>query len=169
MERTLVILKPDTLKRQLMGQILERFEKNDLKIIAMKMVHADLETLKIHYPDTMIPVVGAKGLGEDVSEEDKIKQGTMIINGLREYMMSGPIIPMIIETEDAVKKVRTILGATDPAKSDKGTIRGDFGIDSIAKANSEGRSCQNLVHASGNVEEANQEINIWFSQEEILE
>jgi nucleoside-diphosphate kinase len=87
---------------------------------------------------------------------------------LREWMLqfitSTPVVAIVLEGEDAVQKVRKIAGYTDPSKADKGTIRGDMGVDSIAKANGEHRATENLIHASGSVEEAQQEIALWFSK-----
>lgn len=167
MEKTLIILKPDSVQRKLVGKIIDRLEQNNLKIKAMKMLDADLDTLKEHYPDSMIPVLGSKGLGEDATEQEKRQQGEKIVGWLRDYMTSGPIVPMVVEGENAIKEVRRIVGATDPSKAEQGTIRGDFGNDSIEKANQEQRSCQNLIHASGNPEEAENEINIWFKPDEL--
>ena len=76
--------------------------------------------------------------------------------------MSGPVVKLILEGEDAVARVRTIVGKTDPAQSPKGSIRGDLGIDSFEEANKSGRTVYNLVHASGTDEEAKREIDLWF-------
>ena len=81
-----------------------------------------------------------------------------------QFIVSTPVVAMVLQGEDAVQKVRKIAGYTDPSKADKGTIRGDFGADSIAKANSERRATENLIHASGSVEEAQQEIALWFEK-----
>lgn len=165
-ERTLVFIKPDGVKRNLIGEIIRRYEQGGLKVIALKMEKPSMKKLKMHYPDNENYLISiakkAESCGESI--DNYIEYGRNIVNALRSYIASGPIVLMILEGENAVIKVREITGFTDPSKAKKGTIRGDFGDDSIIKANSEGRACRNLVHASGSIDEAKKEIEIWFGK-----
>ncbi|WP_129598001.1 nucleoside-diphosphate kinase [Anaerophilus nitritogenes] len=131
MEKTLVIIKPDGVKRGLMGEIIKRYERKGLKIIDSKMVQADREILQKHYEEHK---------GKDFYEE------------LITYMMSGKIVVMILEGENAIQIVRKIHGKTNPLDAELGTIRGDF-------ANS---TTQNIVHASDSKESSEREMFIWF-------
>ena len=169
-ERTLAILKPDAVQRNLVGEICGRFEKAGFKVVAMKMVQADLDLLKKHYPDSMAPTVGQKSAdaGDEEAKKDPEAFGLNVLGWLRDFMMSGPVVPMVIEGENAIKECRKIVGVTDPSQADKGTIRGDLGEDSILAANQEKRPVKNLVHMSGDPEEAKTEIAIWFKDEEIV-
>lgn len=141
MERTLVVVKPDGIKRGLIDEIIKRYEKAGLKIIAKKTMQADAHLLQQHY-------------------SAHVKKPFYKV--LEVFMSNGPVVAMIVEGEDAVALVRKMTGATDPTKAEKGTIRGDLGIDSLEKADREGRAIENLVHASGTKEEAKKEIKLWF-------
>jgi nucleoside-diphosphate kinase len=99
--------------------------------------------------------------------EEPREIGMQLREWLVEFITSAPVDAYVLEGEDAIKLVRKITGFTDPARADKGTIRGDLGEDSIDRANSEKRATENLVHASGNPEEAEKEINLWFKTEEL--
>ncbi len=174
-ERTLVILKPDAIQRGLVGEITRRYERVGLKMTAMKMMTATPETIHKHYmldPEWMrktgeknIKAYREKGLTPPT--EDPIQQSTFILDKLKLYYTSGPIILMIWEGAHAVPIIRKITGGTEPLTSDVGTIRGDFVIDSYQMADEDNRSIRNLVHASGSPKEAEDEIGLWFSQEEI--
>lgn len=148
MERTCIIVKPDGVRRNLIGEIINRLERGGLSVRAIKMINAEIETLREHYS----------------AHVDK-----PFYKGLEAYMTEGPIIAMIFEGFDAIQKARDLVGHTDPGQAKKGTIRGDLGEDSSEKADSEVRGLQNLVHASGTREEAESEVNLWFEKEEILE
>ncbi len=175
-ERTLIILKPDAVQRGLLGEILKRYERVGLKLTALKMITATPEMIHRHYmldPEWMrktgeknIKAYKEKGLTPPTL--DPIKQSTFILEKLKLYYTSGPIILMIWEGAHAVPIIRKITGGTEPLMSDVGTIRGDFVIDSYAMADNDNRSIRNLVHASGSVKEAEDEIGLWFSPEEIL-
>jgi nucleoside-diphosphate kinase len=176
-ERTLVVLKPDAMRR-LVGRIISRFEKEGLRIAGMKMVAVDRNFAAKHYPDSdeQLTEMGNKTLNAGGEEKARELFGTTspreIGLKLREWMIdfitSGLVVVTVLEGEDAVEKARRIVGFTDPSKAEKGTIRGDFGIDSIVKANNERRACENLVHASGSAEEAAREISLWFPPEELF-
>ena len=171
-ERTLVVIKPDGVKRNLVGEIIRRYENAGLKVLALKMLNVSESLIKKHYTEDedYLMTLGKKGekAGDPVASKDPKAYGMMIVIGLRKYMTSGPVVAMVIEGENAIKRVREITGYTDPSAAEKGTIRGDFGQDSILVANKEGRPCRNLVHASGNPEEAHHEINLWFHKDELV-
>lgn len=179
-ERTLVLLKPDAVARGISGQIIARFERAGLKIVAMKMIHPTAEQAGGHYsgPDEWISGMGQKTLdsfeqfGMDVKEvlgtEDPHKIGTMVRGWLIDYVSSGPVIAMVLEGVHAITAVRRMIGFTIPARAEPGTIRGDYSIDSNTLSSLETRSTKNLIHASGNPEEAVQEIAYWFSDGEIV-
>jgi nucleoside-diphosphate kinase len=178
-ERTLLLIKPDGVKRGLIGEIIQRIEQRGLKIIALKMIVATREHIKGHYPGTE---EWLKGMGEktlenyrtygkdpikEIGTDDPLKIGKMIYKWLEDFMTSGPMVAMVISGVHAVDMVRKICGHTIPAKADMGTIRGDYSIDSPTLANLEKRAIHNLVHASSTAEEAIHEIEHWFSPEEI--
>lgn len=167
-ERTLVLIKPDGMKRHLVGEIIKRLEEGGLKIIDMKMMTVDRPLAEKHYHldnEDYLRSIGQKSVDAGDKIDDLLEQGRKVITVMCRFLTSAPIIAMILEGEEgSVTKVRSIVGYTDPSKAEKGTIRGDYGEDSILKANQEGRPVYNLVHASGNVEEANDEIKLWFGK-----
>jgi len=167
-QQTLVLIKPDAVKRNLIGKIIGRYEQHGLKIVALKILNVDEDIVKKHYPDTMMEALGNKSARAGSEVKDVMKQGKNILRWLREFIMSHLVVAIVFEGEGAIAKVRKITGYTDPKEAEKNTIRGDLGKDSILKANSEGRPVYNLVHASGNPEEAKTEIDIWFTKEEIF-
>lgn len=176
-ERTLVIIKPDGIQRNLVGEIISRFERVGLKIVGVKMMHATEDLIKNHY--TLDPgwfksvgEKGIKGLLDKGIEPESLDPDVMahaVLKRLVKYMTSGPIIAMILEGAHAVKIVRKITGGTEPLTSDVGTIRGDYVLDSYSMSNDDDRAVRNLIHASGSVKEAEDEIKHWFKDEEIME
>jgi nucleoside-diphosphate kinase len=150
-ERTLVLLKPDAVARGLVGQVLTRFENALLKIVATKMVWLDADLTRRHYFDL----------------EDRF--GPAVYNAMAAFMQTGPVIALILEGVDAVACTRKIVGATYPDEAAPGTIRGDFAHMSKAYANSHKVAVANLVHASGNPQEAAREIDVWFAKDEVHE
>ena len=150
-ERTLVLLKPDAVARGLVGQVLTRFENALLKIVASKMVRLDADLTRRHYFDL----------------EDRF--GPAVYNAMAAFMQTGPVIALILEGVDAVACTRKIVGATYPDEAAPGTIRGDFAHMSKAYANSHKVAVANLVHASGNPQEAAREIDVWFAKDEVHE
>ena len=148
MERTLVLIKPDGVERNLIGEIIKRFEENGLKVANLRMVIPSREFVQAHYA---------------------VHKDKPFFNVLVDYLAEKRVVAIVLEGEDAVSRVRKIVGATDPSKAEKGTIRGDLGNDSKEKADAERRSIYNLVHASGTREEAEEEIKLWFEESEILE
>jgi len=162
-QETLVILKPDALERNLVGAIIDRFEKVGLTIVDIHYYRRVNDAiLKKHYPDTMAEGLGKKAQLATSGIKDPKAHGMKVLERLRKYFTRNPIIAIRFGGEDAIKTVRKVTGYTDPATSEKGTIRGDFGADSIAKSTVEGRACENLIHASGNSEEAKSELALWF-------
>lgn len=151
-ERTLVILKPDTVQRGLVGEIITRFERAGLKIIAMKMVQPDEEHFRKHY--------------EEISGMIS-RWGEPIFKVTVAGMTETPVVAMVLEGVSVVEHVRKMVGTTDPKDSLPGTIRGDYTHITRGYTNPIGATLPNIVHASGNKEEAAKEIDLWFSESEI--
>lgn len=175
-ERTLVVLKPDAIQRNLVGEIIKRFENRGLKIVGMKMVIASEDMVFAHYnkDDAWFTRKG-EGVIRDLIEagetpvKDAIEYGKDIIRGLAKYITAGPSIAIVYEGHRAIDVVRTMVGETEPVNVDAGTIRGDFGIDSYSLCALQGnRGLRNLIHASENKEDYEFEINVWFKEEELL-
>lgn len=166
-QKTLVLIKPDGVKRNLIGKIINYYEEGGLVVKELKMIQADPELVKQHYPEDeeYLRSIGEKSQKSDPTITDVVGQGRKVVGWLQDYLTMGPIVAMVLEGEEAVPLVRKITGFTDPTQADKGTIRGDLGEDSIVKANAENRPCYNMIHASGNPEEAEKELSIWFPQE----
>ncbi|HPF95103.1 MAG: nucleoside-diphosphate kinase [Candidatus Magasanikbacteria bacterium] len=175
MEKTLILIKPDGVQRGLVGQIITRLETTGLKLVAMKMVHPSHEDVDRHYQmteewmQTVYTKAKAKydANGEVFPFADHKAYGGEIKRGLVDFLKSSPVVALVLEGEMAVSLVRKLVGATEPASSAPGTIRGDFSHDTYALANSQGRPLRNLIHASGTIEEADNEIKIWFTDTEL--
>lgn len=170
-ERTLVILKPDAVARGIVGEILSRFEKVGLKIVAMKMIFASEEKLKEHYykdDEWLIEkgkgIIKNKGYPEDY---DPKKAGQEIVDGLVQDMRILPVIAMVLEGHNAVNVVRKLVGPTNVEQAQPGTIRGDYSHDTYGLANVSDRPIITVIHASGDLADAEKEVKIWFSPEEI--
>lgn len=174
-EQTLVLVKPDGVQRGLIGAILARLEQVGLKIVALKMVQPTKDQADRHYALTeewmkaVYDKAKAKyeSLGQAFPYPDHVAYGTSIKKGLVDFLVSAPVIAAIFEGEQCVALTRKIVGATEPASSAPGTIRGDLSLDTYALSNEQNRPLRNLIHASGNVEEAKNEIPIWFTAAEI--
>lgn len=145
-EQTFVALKPDAVQRGLIGKIITRFEDVGLKIVAMKMVWVTPEFSKKHY-------------------KDHVEKG--FYKGLENFITEGPVIGMVIEGISAVETIRKMVGATEPKSAAPGTIRGDFAHHSYSYTDKKGIAVKNLIHASGNKKDAEYEISLWFTDEEI--
>lgn len=175
LERTLVLIKPDGVERGLIGEILGRLERVGLKIVALKMLKATREQGDKHYALTEEWMMGVytkakakyEANGENFPFPDHIAYGTSIKNGLVEFLASTPIVALVCEGEQSVATTRKLVGATEPASSAPGTIRGDLSLDTYGLANSQNRPLRNLIHASGTVDEAKTEIPIWFTDAEL--
>jgi len=180
-EQTVVLIKPDGVKRGLIGEIVSRFEKIGLKLVACKMVVVPPELATKHYAynDKWFENVGNKVLkfyqqygkdpGEDLGTTNPKEIGKMILQRNVDYLTEGPVIAMIWQGPHAVEVVRKIVGDTYPSKAAPGTIRGDFGYYSATLANLKQKPVYNLVHASGSPEEAKFEVKLWFKEEEICD
>lgn len=180
MERTVVLLKPDAVKRALVGEIISRLERVGLKIVALKMVWVDEALVSKHYPvsrEEWVKQMGERTLktyaeyGKDPNEElgtkDAMEIGKMVSKWLVEHLTSGPLVAILVEGNHAIKVVRKLAGSTSPFEAQPGTIRGDFSHDSADFANARGRPMQTVVHASGNPEEAKFEEELWFRKNEV--
>lgn len=176
-EHSLVIIKPDGVQRTLMGEIIRRYERTGLKLVALKMVIPTPEMATAHYMvggEEWLETVGKKAAaayekkGQTSPFATFRENGVAILEANTKYLSSGPVVAMIWEGHQTVGIVRKITGGTEPLSSDVGTIRGDLTVDSYQLADSDQRSIRNLIHASGTPEEAEKEIPIWFTEEEIL-
>lgn len=163
-QRTLILIKPDAVKRNLIGEIISRYEEAELKVVELKMLTASMDLAEAHYSadEDYLRSVGQKSIDAGDKVDDPLEQGRKIINSMRGFLSSNPIVAMVLEGEEAIPLARKVTGYTDPTSAEKGTVRGDLGQDSILAANKEARPVYNLVHASGNPEEAEKEIQIWF-------
>lgn len=180
-ERTLVLIKPDGVERGIVGELISRFEKRGLKLIALKMVKPSIEHIDNHYPkdDAWMSRLGDKGFGvfeeygispkEAMGTDNNLEAGKQVREWLINYLLEAPIIAMVIEGVHGRDMVRKIVGSTLPSKAEIGTIRGDYSVDSPASANLEKRAIKNLIHASETKEEAIHEIAHWFAEDEIYD
>jgi nucleoside-diphosphate kinase len=175
-EKSLVLIKPDGIQKQLIGEIIKRFENTGLKILGMKMLHPDEKLAKKHYPidEEWCKSVFEKTKksadedGREISFPNHMEFGKTLQSWLVDFITECPIIAMTLEGNNAIKEVRNIVGATEPNKADKGTLRGDLASEeNYEKANSEERCLRNLVHASDSVENAEREISVWFDDNEL--
>lgn len=175
-EKTLVIIKPDGIQRSLIGEVIQRYERTGLKLVAIKMLIPTTEMIETHYtldPEWKLKtgiknIQAYKDKGLVPPHDDPIKQSNIIIEKLKKYMTSGPVIVMVWQGMHAVAIVRKITGGTEPLLSDVGTIRGDYVLDSYKIADEDFRAIRNIVHASGSVKEAKDEIKHWFFDGEIM-
>src|ERR1035437_6916387 len=153
-QKTLILFKPDTLQRGLVGEILTRFERVGLKIIATKMLAPDKEHYFKHYEE----------IGKMVT-----RRGEHTFNITLDMMVQGPVIAMVLEGVEAVALVRKMVGPTEPKSAAPGTIRGDYSHMSFGYADIKDKGISNLIHASGDEAEAAQEIKHWFSDAELYD
>ena len=180
-ERTIILIKPDGVKRGLIGEIISRIEKRGLKIIALEMFQATRDQIDKHYPKDKkwITRIGEKTLknfkdyNTDVKKQmktnDPFEIGTIVRGWLITFMVSGPMVKIVVEGIHAIEMVRKIVGSSLPSEADMGTIRGDFSVDDATAANRDKRAIHNIVHASENPSEAKHELALWFSIEDIFD
>lgn len=154
MERTLIILKPDTVKRGIVGEILSRFERVGLKIVGTKMLSPDQDHYHHHY--------------ENISKMVS-RRGKKAFDVTLHMMQEGPVIAVVLEGVEAVSLVRKMVGTTEPKAAQPGTIRGDYAHISFSHADKEGIGIPNIIHASGDEKEAAEEIKHWFSESELFD
>lgn len=153
-QKTLVIFKPDTVQRGLVGEILSRFERVGLKIVATKMIAPDKQHYHKHYEE----------IGKMIT-----RRGEHAFDVTLDMMIQGPVIAMVFEGVEAIALVRKLVGPTEPKSAQPGTIRGDYSHMSFGYADDAGKGIPNLIHASGDEEEAEQEISHWFSDSELYQ
>jgi nucleoside-diphosphate kinase len=151
LERTLVLLKPDAVARGLAGRLIQRFEDAGLKIVGVRMRQLDADMARKHYFDL----------------EERF--GKSVFDVTATFMQSGPVIALVLEGVDAVANVRKLVGSTFPNQAPAGTIRGDFAHTSKAYTETQHTVAANLIHASGNVDEAKYEVDLWFGAEDMFE
>ncbi len=175
-EKTFVLIKPDGVRKGLVGEIIKRFEQRDLKVVALEMFHATRKEMDAHYPtnEAWLKRIGEKTMGtytkyghdvkEDFGTTDLLKIGKTVRGWLLDFMSSAPMVKMVVQGVHAVDMVRKIVGPTMPYLAEMGTIRGDYSADSAISANVEKRAVYNLVHASETPEEAKHEITHWFGK-----
>jgi nucleoside-diphosphate kinase len=180
MERTVVVFKPDSVERGLVGEVLSRFERAGLRIVGSKTLTVTKEFVARHYPDKadFLRSMGMKTLEnyaeygldplEELGTDDPVKIGRQIRQWNMEFLSKGSVIAFVLEGNHAVANVRRLVGKTIPSAAESGTIRGDYSVDSSILANREKRAVHNLVHASGTVEEAQEEIKLWFKPIELV-
>jgi len=174
-ERTLILMKPDVLQRQIVGEILSRFERKGFKLVAVKMLNATKAQVGEHYTADEQYLIetgekakkGAEMRGQDVTNWNSLEWGKIIRERNIAYLTCGPILAVVLEGPGVVSGVRKVLGSTSPADGDVGTIRADYSFDSYALADVVARSTRTMLHASDSPENAQREIKIWFKESEI--
>ncbi len=175
-ERSLVLIKPDGIQRNLIGEIIKRYERTGLKLVGLKLIQPSPELIEKHY---LINPGWKKDVGKKSIQAyqdknlkppslDPEKVGEQVLERLKKYLTSGPVVAMVWQGMGAVNVIRKITGKTEPLTSDVGTIRGDFTIDSYQVADLSERAVRNLIHASSSREDAEKEINLWFKNEELV-
>ncbi len=176
-EKTLLVFKPDVVQRQIVGELISRFERKGFKIVGMKMLIPSRELVGKHYEDDEKYLIetgnkakkGAEARGEDTSNWNALERGRWIRESNINYLTCGPVIALVLQGSGVILGVRKMLGSTSPADGDVGTIRADFSLDSFALADEQGRVARTMVHASDSEENAQREIGLWFNATEISE
>lgn len=153
-ERTLIVFKPDSVSRGIVGEVLSRFEKVGLKIVGAKMLQPNDEFFHQHY----------EGIGTMIT-----RHGQKIFDTTVEMMKTSPVIAIVLEGVDAVEVVRKLVGSTESKSALPGTIRGDYSHMSYGHADKQGIGLPNILHASGDIKEAKLEIEHWFSESELFD
>ncbi len=174
-ERTYVMIKVDGVQRSLVGEIIGRFERAGLKIVGIKMFTPDRARATEHYGKDdawyerkgQIMIENLKAAGKPV-EKEAIEYGRDIIKVVLDYIVAGPAVGFVLEGHQAVAIAKKLVGGTEPLTADVGTIRSDFTLDSYQMANADSRSVRNLIHCSGEIDEAEKEIKIWFNDNELV-
>lgn len=169
-------MKPDSVQRGLIGEILHRYERSGLKLVGLKMMVPSPDFVEKQYsldPEWRMKtglktIESYKKKGKTPLSEDPLKITEIVLKNLKKYLTSGPVVVMVWEGMHAVGIARKVTGSTEPLTSDVGTIRGDFTIDSYEVSDVDGRAVRNLLHASGSPEEAEKEIALWFKNEELF-
>ncbi len=179
-EKTFVLIKPDGVRKGLVGEVIKRLEQRDMKIVALEMFQASRKEIDSHYPkdEKWIRRIGEKtsanyakygfDVKDDFGTSDLYRIGKQVRGWVIDFMVSAPLVKMVVQGVHAVDMVRKIVGPTMPNLAEMGTIRGDFSVDSAISANVEKRAVFNLVHASETPAEAKHEINHWFGKKGIF-
>jgi nucleoside-diphosphate kinase len=175
-ERTMVFIKPDGVQRSLIGEVIGRFERTGLKLISLKLMTLDADRCWKHYnkDDDWYESKGARSIEERKAnglavEKSAIEYGKEIIEALVKFMTSGPVVAMVWEGNKATGIVTKLVGGTEPLTSDVGTIRGDLTVDSYEITSVDSRAVRNLIHCSESPQEAEREIALWFSKDDIID
>lgn len=180
MDRTLVLVKPDGVARGIIGEIINRFERAGMKIIGLKLIWPTEELADKHYPkdEDFIKILGSKTLDsyqekgldpiEELGMSDVLEIGKFVRGTLTRSLTWGPVVALVLEGNEIIPQVRAMTGSTLPSMAAPGTIRGDFSLDSAALANRKKRALRNIIHASGNSEEAEFEVKLWFDENELV-
>lgn len=174
-ERTFVILKPDAVQRGLVGEIMKRFERVGLKMTHLSFKVLDQARVNTHYgkQDEWYLRKGQGVIENRTShglpiEKDALEYGKDIIRVVEQYMISGPVVVMVLQGNQSVAVVKKLVGSTEPTTSDVGTIRGDYTLDSYNVSALDDRGIRNLIHCSDSPEEAEREIALWLKEDEVL-
>ncbi|MCL4379850.1 nucleoside-diphosphate kinase [Candidatus Marsarchaeota archaeon] len=175
MERTLILIKPEGVKRAISGRIISKFEDAGLKIVAMKMVMPNRKLAEIHYPldkewyenawRNTKKGFEAKGLKLN---ETPLELGKRVRGMLMAHLTSGPVIAFVLEGNDAIASARRLCGSPSPNRADPSTVRGMFSTDSYEAADKAGRTTLSIMHASDSLKTAEREISVWFTKKELL-
>ena len=175
-EQTVIFIKSEAIQRHLIGDIIKRFEQIGLKLTACKMLAPTSEQMAKHYPDSeeWLKSCGQKTYDNLIAQGVKPEMGPVDLakrtrQRLIDYFVDRPLIAMVWEGPNAIALGRKKAGSTNPLEAVNGSIRGDFSTDSYETADGLGRCLQTIVHASGSATDAENEINIWFSKDEILD
>jgi len=153
-ERTLILFKPDAIQRGLVGEIMQRFERVGLKMVATKMVQPNEDHYHEHY----------EGISQMIS-----RRGKDAFDVTMALMTAGPVIAVVLEGVEAISQVRKMVGETEPKSAQPGSIRGDYSHTSFAYADGNKKGIANLIHAAGDEKEAKAEISHWFKGDEIYD
>lgn len=175
-ERSLVLIKPEGVMRQLVGELLTRFERKGLKIVALKMVWPDEEMAAKHYTDSEEWLLGTgtrtyegyveKGITPPLSPREL---GLNTRRKLMEHITAGPVIAIALQGAHVIETVRKMRGTTNPVKADVGTIGFDYTLESYELSDAGDWAIKNIIHASDSPETATDEIKIWFTKNEIFD
>lgn len=176
LERSLVILKPDAVVRHLVGEILQRFERKGLKIMAMKLVHPTPEQVAEHYEanEDWYLSTGqrtydgyvSRGITPDLTPREI---GLKTRGKLMNYLGAGPVVVMVLQGAHVIETVRKLRGATSPLAAEVGTIGFDYTLESYQTADAGDWAVRNIIHGSDAPEAAERETKIWFTPDEIVD
>lgn len=174
-ERTLVVVKPDAVKRALTGKIIAKIEDVGLKLVACKMINATQEQILGHYPTNdkeWVRNIGEKTLKTftelqldaktRLGTNDPLQLGEEVVKKLVQHWQEGPVVLMVWEGPHAIQIVRKLRGVTTPLQAEPGSLLGDLSFDSQVVATMQNRAMKTFAHASGSVDEAEREIKHWF-------